>query len=248
MLFQVIRKEIKVLFASYIGWGMLAIYALVMGVLYTQSLSEYMQVMLGHVPTVEQIGLTKYIGANMFSAASLLMLMFIPLLSMRLLAEEQKNLTMAFMLSAPISLAEIVLGKFLSLLSFLMLMLAYLVLIICILNLWTDIDFGYIFANVLGLVLLIASFSAISLFISSLTRQPILAATLSFLVLILFLFVDQLFEQQTNTIWASLSMMQRYKSFAVGLLNTADIAFYVLVSGTFIFFTIRKLEHQRVYG
>lgn len=248
MLFQVIRKEIKVLFASYIGWGMLAMFALVMGVLYTQSLSEYMQVMLGHVPTVEQIGLTKYIGANMFSAASLLMLMFIPLLSMRLLAEEQKNLTMAFMLSAPISLAEIVLGKFLSLLSFLMLMLAYLVLIICILNLWTDIDFGYIFANVLGLVLLIASFSAISLFISSLTRQPILAATLSFLVLILFLFLDQLFEQQTNTIWASLSMMQRYKSFAVGLLNTADIAFYVLVSGTFIFFTIRKLEHQRVYG
>jgi ABC-2 type transport system permease protein len=248
MLFQVIRKEIKVLFASYIGWGMLAMFALVMGVLYTQSLSEYMQVMLGHVPTVEQIGLTKYIGANMFSAASLLMLMFIPLLSMRLLAEEQKNLTMAFMLSAPISLAEIVLGKFLSLLSFLMLMLVYLVLIICILNLWTDIDFGYIFANVLGLVLLIASFSAISLFISSLTRQPILAATLSFLVLILFLFVDQLFEQQTNTIWASLSMMQRYKSFAVGLLNTADIAFYVLVSGTFIFFTIRKLEHQRVYG
>ena len=248
MLFQVIRKEIKVLFASYIGWGMLAMFALVMGVLYTQSLSEYMQVMLGHVPTVEQIGLTKYIGANMFSAASLLMLMFIPLLSMRLLAEEQKNLTMAFMLSAPISLAEIVLGKFLSLLSFLMLMLAYLVLIICILNLWTDIDFGYIFANVLGLVLLIASFSAISLFISSLTRQPILAATLSFLVLILFLFVDQLFEQQTNTIWASLSMMQRYKSFAVGLLNTADIAFYVLVSGTFIFFTIRKLERQRVYG
>lgn len=248
MLLQVIRKEIKVLFASYIGWGMLAIYALVMGVLYTQSLSEYMQVMLGHVPTVEQIGLTKYIGANMFSAASLLMLMFIPLLSMRLLAEEQKNLTMAFMLSAPISLAEIVLGKFLSLLSFLMLMLVYLVLIICILNLWTDIDFGYIFANVLGLVLLIASFSAISLFISSLTRQPILAATLSFLVLILFLFLDQLFEQQTNTIWASLSMMQRYKSFAVGLLNTADIAFYVLVSGAFIFFTIRKLEHQRVYG
>jgi ABC-2 type transport system permease protein len=248
MLFQVIRKEIKVLFASYIGWGMLAMFALVMGVLYTQSLSEYMQVMLGHVPTVEQIGLTKYIGANMFSAASLLMLMFIPLLSMRLLAEEQKNLTIAFMLSAPISLAEIVLGKFLSLLSFLMLMLVYLVLIICILNLWTDIDFGYIFANVLGLVLLIASFSAISLFISSLTRQPILAATLSFLVLILFLFVDQLFEQQTNTIWASLSMMQRYKSFAVGLLNTADIAFYVLVSGTFIFFTIRKLEHQRVYG
>jgi ABC-2 type transport system permease protein len=248
MLFQVIRKEIKVLFASYIGWGMLAIYALVMGVLYTQSLSEYMQVMLGNVPTVEQIGLTKYIGANMFSTASLLMLMFIPLLSMRLLAEEQKNLTMAFMLSAPISLAEIVLGKFLSLLSFLMLMLVYLVLIICILNLWTDIDFGFIFANVLGLVLLIASFSAISLFVSSLTRQPILAATLSFLVLILFLFVDQLFEQQTNTIWASLSMMQRYKSFALGLLNTGDIAFYVLVSGAFIFFTIRKLEHQRVYG
>jgi len=248
MLFQVIRKEIKVLFASYIGWGMLAMFALVMGVLYTQSLSEYMQVMLGHVPTVEQIGLTKYIGANLFGTASLIMLVFIPLLSMRLLAEEQKNLTMAFMLSAPISLGEIVLGKFLSLIGFLMLMLVYLVLIICILNLWTDMDFGYIFANVLGLALLVSSFSAISLFISSLTRQPILAATLSFLALILCLFLDQLFEQQPNTIWVQLSMMQRYKSFAVGLLNTADIAFYLLVSGAFIFFTIRTLEHQRVFG
>lgn len=248
MIFQIIRKEWAILFASYIGWGMLAIFALVMGVLYTQSLSEYMQVMLGHVPTVEQIGLTKYIGANLFGAASYLMLIFIPLLSMRLLAEEQKNLTMAFMLSAPISLSEIVLGKFFSLISFLMLMLAYLVLIISVLNSWTDIDFGYVFANMLGLTMLITSFSAISLFVSSLTRQPILAATLSFLVLILFLFLEQIVAQQTNTIWAYLSMMQRYKSFALGLLSTADIAYYLLVTGVFIYLTVRKLEHQRLYG
>jgi ABC-2 type transport system permease protein len=248
MIFQIIRKEWAILFASYIGWGMLAIFALVMGVLYTQSLSEYMQVMLGHVPTVEQIGLTKYIGANLFGAASYIMLIFIPLLSMRLLAEEQKNLTMAFMLSAPISLSEIVLGKFFSLISFLMLMLAYMVLIIGVLNSWTDIDFGYVFANMLGLTMLITSFSAISLFVSSLTRQPILAATLSFLVLILFLFLDQIVAQQTNTIWAYLSMMQRYKSFALGLLSTADIAYYLLVTGVFLYLTMRKLEHQRLYG
>jgi ABC-2 type transport system permease protein len=248
MIFQIIRKEWTILFASYIGWGMLAIFALVMGVLYTQSLSEYMQVMLGHVPTVEQIGLTKYIGANLFGAASYIMLIFIPLLSMRLLAEEQKNLTMAFMLSAPISLSEIVLGKFFSLISFLMLMLAYVVLIISVLNSWTDVDFGYVFANMLGLTMLITSFSAISLFVSSLTRQPILAATLSFLVLILFLFLDQIVAQQTNTIWAYLSMMQRYKSFALGLLSTADIAYYLLVTGVFLYLTMRKLEHQRLYG
>lgn len=248
MIFQIIRKEWAILFASYIGWGMLAIFALVMGVLYTQSLSEYMQVMLGHVPTVEQIGLTKYIGANLFGAASYLMLIFIPLLSMRLLAEEQKNLTMAFMLSAPISLSEIVLGKFFSLISFLMLMLAYLLLIISVLNSWTDIDFGYVFANMLGLTMLITSFSAISLFVSSLTRQPILAATLSFLVLILFLFLEQIVAQQTHTIWAYLSMMQRYKSFALGLLSTADIAYYLLVTGVFLYLTVRKLEHQRLYG
>lgn len=248
MIFQIIRKEWAILFASYIGWGMLAIFALVMGVLYTQSLSEYMQVMLGHVPTVEQIGLTKYIGANLFGAASYLMLIFIPLLSMRLLAEEQKNLTMAFMLSAPISLSEIVLGKFFSLISFLMLMLAYLLLIISVLNSWTDIDFGYVFANMLGLTMLITSFSAISLFVSSLTRQPILAATLSFLVLILFLFLEQIVAQQTHTIWAYLSMMQRYKSFALGLLSTADMAYYLLVTGVFLYLTVRKLEHQRLYG
>jgi len=120
--------------------------------------------------------------------------------------------------------------------------------IICILNAWTDIDFGYIFANVLGLSLLIASFSAISLFFSSLTRQPILAAVLSFLVLIMLLFLDHIFAQQPNTIWSDLSMMQHYKSFAVGLLNTADIAFYLLVALSFVFLTVRKLEHQRVYG
>lgn len=248
MLSIVVRKELKVLFASYIGWGMLAMFAIVMGLLYTQSLSEYMQMMLGHIPTAEQVGLTKYVGASLFGTASLMMLMFIPLLAMRLLAEEQKNLTMAFMLSAPISLAEIVTGKFLSLLAFLALMLAYLVVIICLLNLWTDIDFGYVFANALGLSLLMASFSAISLFFSSLTRQPVLAAALSFLVLIILLFLDQFFAQQPNTLLAYISMMQRYKSFALGLLNTADIAFYLLVTGCFVFLTIRKLEHERVYG
>jgi len=96
MIFVVIRKEIKVLFASYIGWGMLAIYAIVMGILYTQSLSEYMQVMMGNIPIVEQIGLTKYIGSNLFGTSSFIMLIFIPLLSMRLFSEEQKKSNHAF--------------------------------------------------------------------------------------------------------------------------------------------------------
>lgn len=248
MLTVIIRKEIKVLFANYIGWGMLAVYALIMGLLFTQSLSEYIQVMNGTIHVVEQIGLTKYMGSNLFGAASLIMLIFVPLLSMRLLAEEQKNMTMPFVLSAPISLSEIVIGKFLSVLVFLAIMLGYLVAIICMLNVWTDLDFGYIFANILGLCLLVSSFSAISLFFSSLTRQPILAATISFIVLIMLMLLDQLFAQQSNSVWTYLSLMQRYKSFAVGLLNTADIAFYLLVSATFVFLTIRRFEHQRLHG
>ena len=91
------------------------------------------------------------------------MLFSVPLLSMRLISEERRSNTLPFLFTAPLSLTEIVIGKFIGLVSFLSILVVMIGVMLSTLNVWADIDAGYLVSNVLGLWLLVASFSALGL-------------------------------------------------------------------------------------
>jgi ABC-2 type transport system permease protein len=248
MIINVARKELKSLFASPMGWIILALLMLAFGSFYLQGVNNYFEVMSGSIRPAERVGVTIFVGQTVYGIASFLMLFAVPLLSMGLISGERKSQTLPFLFSAPISLAEIVVGKFLGLIIFLSILVGYILLMLSTLNIWSDIDFGYLLSNSLGLILLAASFSALGIYFSSLTSQPIVAAILSFIALFALMGLDKFFGSQPDHWFGYISLMKHFQSFSRGIIDSKDIIYFILFITTFLVLTIRRLDADRLRG
>ncbi len=248
MILSIVRKELKSMFASPMGWIVLAIFTFLFGTLYLTGVNNYFEVMSGAVRPAERTGVTQSVGQIVYGWAFLIVLVAVPLLSMRLISEERRSQTLPFLFSAPLSITEIVIGKFFGLVIFLSILVAYIALMLVTLNIWSDIDFGYIAANSLGLFFLIAGASAVGLYFSSLTSQPVAAAVMSFVTLIALIFMDRIFAGDPSNTIANFALMKHFQSFSTGLIDTVDIAYFVLLIITFLTLTIRRLDADRLRG
>ena len=248
MIFNIVRKELKSVFASPMGWIVLTIFTFLFGSLYLTGVNNYFEVMSGAVRPAERMGVTQSVAQIVYGWAFLIVLVAVPLLSMRLISEERRSQTLPFLFSAPLSLTEIVLGKFFGLVIFLSILILYVAFMLSTLNIWSDVDFGFIIANSLGLFLLVAGSSAVGLYFSSLTAQPVAAAVMSFVTLIALIFMDRIFVADPSNPLAQFSLMRHFQSFSTGLIDTADIAYFVLFTITFLTLTIRRLDADRLRG
>ena len=199
MILNIAMKEIKSFFVTPMGWIIIALITAAFGWNYFIGVNNYFEVMSGAIRPAERVGVTIYVGQTVYGSASFLMLFAVPLLSMRLISEERRQQTLPFLFSAPISIIEIVLGKFFGLFAFLAIMVLYIFVMLSTLNIWADIDFGYLIANTFGLFLLVGSFAAIGIYFSSLTSQPIIAAILSFIFAVT-LFIRKIFCEPAKSL------------------------------------------------
>ena len=248
MIINVARKELQSLFASPMGWIILALLMLAFGSFYLQGVNNYFEVMSGSIRPAERVGVTIFVGQTVYGIASFLMLFAVPLLSMGLISGERKSQTLPFLFSAPISLTEIVVGKFLGLIVFLGILVIYILIMLSTLNIWSDIDFGYLLSNSLGLILLAASFSALGIYFSSLTSQPIVAAILSFIALFALMGLDKFFGSQPDHWFGYISLMKHFQSFSRGVIDSKDIIYFILFITTFLVLTVRRLDSDRLRG
>ena len=248
MIINVARKELKSVFASPMGWVILSLLMFAFGTYYLNGVNDYFAVMSGAMRPAERTGVTQFVAQTVYGLASFIMLFAVPLLSMRLFSEERRSQTLPFLFSAPISLTEIVLGKFVGLVAFLSILIVFIALMLSTLNIWSDIDFGFIIANSIGLWLLVASFSALGLYFSSLTQQPVVAAILTFVALFALMILDRFFAGDPSNTLASLSLMRHFQSFSSGLIDSGDIAYFVLFITTFLTLTVRRLDADRLRG
>jgi ABC-2 type transport system permease protein len=246
MIFNIIRKELKSLFSSPMGWVVLALLQFVFGTFFLIGVDQYFQTMSGAMRPEQRIGITAFVGQSVFGIASFVMLFAVPLLSMRLISEERRQQTLTFLFSAPLSITEVVLGKFLGLVSFLSIVIVFIAAMVSSMNLWTEVDFGYIFSNVLGLWLLVASFSALGIYVSSLTSQPVVAGIITFIALFALLILDHFLAGDPTSTMAYLSLMRHFEPFSRGLLDTKDFAYFILFIITFLTLTIRRLDADRL--
>ena len=248
MIINVARKELKSVFASPMGWVILSLLMFAFGTYYLNGVNDYFAVMSGAMRPAERTGVTQFVAQTVYGLASFIMLFAVPLLSMRLISEERRSQTLPFLFSAPISLTEIVLGKFVGLVAFLSILIVFIALMLSTLNIWSDIDFGFIIANSIGLWLLVASFYALGLYFSSLTQQPVVAAILTFVALFALMILDRFFAGDPSNTLASLSLMRHFQSFSSGLIDSGDIAYFVLFITTFLTLTVRRLDADRLRG
>src|SRR5665647_2108051 len=169
-------RELRSMFAMPSTWFILAALQFIFAWFFLARLEAF----LGIQPQLAQLanppGVTNTVAAPMFNTVALLMMMLVPLFTMRLIAEERRNQTLALLLSAPLSDLHIVLGKFLGLLVFLAVLMSGVVLMLYSLAIGTNLDNGLLLSNILGLLLLTASYIALGLYVSALTAQPVIAA------------------------------------------------------------------------
>jgi ABC-2 type transport system permease protein len=171
-----------------------------------------------------------------------------PLMTMRSIADEKRNRTLSLLISAPLGMTEIVLGKFLGLVLFIVILVSMLMLMPLSLYLGTSPDAGKLFSIYLGMLLLLASFAAIGLYLSSLTENQTIAAISTFGVLLMLWIIDWIGSSVSNgqSILAYLSILKHHQAMLEGVFRSSDIAYYLLLISGFLVLTIRQLDRERL--
>ena len=242
MTFRIAWRELRNLFLSPLAWCVLAVIQFILAWMFLASVEGFR----GNPNGV--VGVTDSVAAGLYSVSTIVMLLVVPLLSMRLVAEERRSGSLALLLSAPVRMSEIVLGKYLGLLGFLAIMVLMLTLMPLSLAVATHLDYGKLAADVLGLLLLLGAFAAAGLYMSTLTRQPVVAAIASF-GLLLFLWVVNWLGQgdaRYSAVLHYLSLIDHYGSMLRGAFDSSDVAYYLLFIATFLSLSIRRLDGQRL--
>jgi len=240
------RKELQSLFFSPLAWTVLAIVQFILAWIFLVQLDAFAETqsqyaMYQRTPP----GVGDLIVAPLLSTASFVMLMVVPLLTMRLIAEEKRSGTIALLRSAPVSTTGIVLGKFIALLVFLALLVLLLGAMPLSLLAGADLDLGRLAAGMLGLFLVAAAFASAGLFMSTLTRQPVVAAISTFGLLLLLWLINAA-GGETDTLTSWLSLLEHYQAMLRGVFATGDLVYYLVVITVFLAFSVRRLDAERL--
>lgn len=236
-------REIRALFASPAAWVVLAIFQAILAWIFLARLDAFLGVQARLQSLQNPPGVTEWIVAPLFSAAMMIFLMIVPLFTMRLIAEEVRNQTLPLLLSSPISPAQIIFGKFLGLMGFLSGAILLVLLMSLTLLAGGKLDFGLLLANAAGLFLAAASFSALGLYISCLTSHPFLAG-IGGIGALLGLWAVSLGTGKAGNVFQLLSPASRFGNFNEGLVNTGDIAYFLLFVVLFLTLSIWRLERR----
>jgi ABC-2 type transport system permease protein len=248
-------RELKSLFLSPLAWAMLAVAQIILCYQFLNQLETYLQLQAKLSVLEKSPGITDLVISPLLGGAAIILLLIVPLLTMRLISEEQKNQTLPLLFSAPVSMTQIILGKYLGVLGFLFLLVLMISLMPLSLLFGTNLDLGQLSAAFLGLLLILSSFAAAGLYMSTLTKQPAIAAVSSF-GLLLFLWiinwagnsneVDFIYSDKSANILSYFSLLNHFEPLLKGVFSTADIAYYILFIGLFLVLSVRRLERLRL--
>lgn len=244
--FVIARRELQSLFLSPLAWAVLAIVQFILAWVFLLQVDSFEMIQQQYAMYQQRApGVGDLVIAPLFSTASVVMLMVVPLLTMRLIAEEKRTGTITLLRAAPVSTAGIVLGKFFAMLAFLLILTVMIALMPLSLAAGTDLDVGRMFAGLLGLFLMMAAFAAAGLFMSTLTRQPVVAAVATFGLLLLLWLINAAAGGE-NGLASWLSLLKHYQSMLRGMFSTGDLIYYLVFMAAFIVFSVRKLDAERL--
>lgn len=248
MIWTLAGRELKTLFLSPLAWVILAIVQGLCAYFFLLYLDLFMQLQPRIAAAPSGPGVTDIIVAPLFSTAATVLLLVVPLLTMRLVSEERRAKTLSLLISAPVSMTEIILGKFLGVFSFVFIMLVLIAIMPLSLLAGGSIDTGLWLSGFLGLSLLLGTFCSIGLFISTLTRQPTVAAIGTFGILLM-LWILNLAGSTGNgggELFAYLSLLTHYQQLLQGVFSSSDVFYYLLVTITCLILSIRRLDADRL--
>ena len=229
----ILRKELPIYFVSPLAYAFLGVFLFLAGLFFYLGVAltgeASLRVMLGNL--------------------AISMLFVLPMLTMRHFAEEQRAGTFEMLMTAPIRLPALLLGKWLASWILCLIMLAGTLIFPAILAYYGQPDWGVVATSYLGLILCAGAFCAAGLFASSLTDDQVAAGLAGIVLLLPFWLIGSaaklIEDEQIRELMQQLALLPHLSSFTKGVIDTADIAWFVGFTFIFLFLTYRTLESRR---
>jgi ABC-2 type transport system permease protein len=253
-IWPIFKKEIRLYFSSPIAWVILTIFLFIAGYFFYSIFAFYtlasMQSMMN--PAMgRELNVTDSVLRPLFSNISVILLLLMPLVTMRLFAEERRSGTIELLLTFPVRDGAVLVGKYLAALTLYAVMLGLTLVYPALVLYFARVEWGVLLTGYLGLLLMGGAFLAVGLFASSLTENQIVASVTTFGVLLIFWVLGWSADYAGGTVGrvlTHLSLLDHFDSFAKGVLDTKDIIYYLSFTTVALFLTLRSLEARRWKG
>jgi ABC-2 type transport system permease protein len=253
-IWAIFKKEMRLYFTSPVAWVVFTIFLLIAGYFFYSifafftlaSMQSAMNPQMGR-----DLNVTDSVMRPLFSNISVILLLLMPLVTMRLFAEERRAGTIELLLTYPVRDGAVLAGKYLAALMLYAIMIGLTVLYPAIVVYFARLEWGPVLTGYLGLLLMGATFIAVGVFASSLTENQIVAAITTFGVLLIFWILGWSADYAGGTagrVLQFLSILEHNDSFSKGVLDTKDILYYVNFTALALFLTLRSLEARRWKG
>ena len=250
----VFKKEMRLFFGSPVAYVVFTFFLLISGWFFSQIFLYYSDLSMRSFmqPGMAQsLNITESVMRPLFTNMSVVLLFFIPMLTMRLFAEEKKSGTMELLLTYPVRDGEVLAGKFLAAGALYVILLGLTLVYPAIIAYFTRIEWGPILTGYLGLVLTGATFLAVGVLISSLTENQIVAGFGTFGVLLALWIIGWGAESAGGNLRAVLqylSITEHMDTFSRGLIDTKDLVYYLSAIALALFLTLASLDSKRWRG
>ena len=226
------KKELRILFTSAQAWVFLAAFLFLGGIFFHLGLSVSGEASLRPV----------------LGNLAIVLLFCLPLVTMRQLAEETRTGTLELLMTAPVPLGALIIGKWLATLALCTVLLVLTLIYPVVLWLYGQPDPGAVFTAYIGLFLLCAAYGSVGLFVSSVARDQMVAGVGTVLLLLPFWLADaakELLPEWLTPVLERISVLEHLRGFARGVVDTADLVYFLGFVVVFLFLTWRSLESRR---
>jgi ABC-2 type transport system permease protein len=250
----IFKRELRAYFVSPIAYVVMVMFLAIAGYFFYSSFAFFNFIgfqAMSNPMMARNLNVTEGVLRPLYGNLGVVLLFIMPLLTMRLFAEEKKQGTIELLLTYPTRDLAAVLGKFLACLAVYTLMLGLTAVFPILLIIFSRPEFGPVVAGYVGLFLLGAAFIALGALASSLTENQIVAAAISFGVLLMLWVIGWSSQYATSgagQLLSQLSLLEHFDSFPKGVIDTKDVIFYLNFMVFCLFLTLRSLESHRWRG
>ena len=247
------HKEVKAYFDSPIAYIFIGFFALMFGYFYIALLSFFtsQSMQMSAMGGQASMNINQQLITPLFLNASVIVLFVLPSITMRTYSEEKRSGTIELLLTSPLTDLQIILGKFIGAMTLYAAILGVTVIHIAVLFAFGKPEIWPVVTGYLGLLLMGGRFLSVGLFISSTTKNQIVAAMVTFAVFLLLWVIDwisQFTGPTTQQVLSYLSIVQHLDDFTRGVLDTKHLVYYVSFIAFGLFLTARAVDTERWQG
>jgi ABC-2 type transport system permease protein len=253
----VARRELRALFVSPVAYGVLSLFSVLAGLFFVLGVAAFNNwvIQLQQFQAFDQLqelNLSDHLVGNFYDSMSIVLLFLIPGITMGLFVSEKTNGTEELLLTSPLTIWDIVLGKFAAAAAFVALLVLLVGAFPALLFLYGDPEVGKTLSGLLGLLLVGWTYVAIGAFASSITRSQVVSFLIAFVLLLCLLLLPAISDlgvageaEGIGAVFRWLSTGEHFQVLAKGLVDTADLVYFVVIVGSFLFMTKAAVESVR---